>query len=658
MDSITSLFPYQLYDQIDHKYTFAQFLNLIEKFKIDPSSNISIVGIKSGEPLEFLAKILAVLLSGKKALLLPKNLYAFEQHQINETLEFTFYEKLKAFPHDNQIIPKDAEIIFLSSGSTSTPVGYGHRMDSFKAHFALFKQFFNPKGPELYAMNLPLNHVGGMMLLWRAICSGGKISNEISNQVDYLSLVPAQVEKMLQDQNNVELLKNLKALFIGGGIFSDKLKDDLNKLQIKYFETYGMTETLSFIALNQKLLDGISVNILDDQTIVIDSPTLFYCSYKNRKIEIRSGIYQTSDLGSINNGYINFLGRKDKIYKSGGEKVSKNEVEALLFKHTKLSSFIVGSVKDAKWEDMVVALCEDDVDTDLMREKLKKVAPPHLIPRFFLKKNPLLLNSIKITQKDIYKHYLFQIFDHRLINRNAEKTLVVLHGFMEDYNDFQFIEDHFIEYNILLINLPGHGNTKLNHFYSLQDLTEKLSDFLLFIPNDLYLIGYSMGGRVASLLTQLPHLKGLILISSGLGLKNEEEKYNRLKNDHELFKRFDNNHDFFHNWYGQNLFGNYQKLPSYHSALNKKMELNLEIINQSLDILSPGVFPLEQEILDQLSKFQELKVYIYGRLDLKYSNLSNDYKKIGFKTLIIEDAFHNLHKTHESDLLQNLKCIL
>lgn len=659
MDTIKSLFPYNDYDLIDHETSFADFLNLVEEFKIDPDSPIEIVGIKASSPLDFMAKILAVLLSGKKALLLPKNLYAFDLNQLNDTFEFTFFEKIKTKKHENRFLSPDSEIIFLSSGSTSTPVGYGHRLSSFKAHIQLFKNFFDPKDDEVYGMNLPLNHVGGLMLLWRAMCFKGKISTNIDNdQIDYLSLVPAQVEKMLHNQDRFLQLKKLKALFIGGGVFTENLKAELLKHQIAFFETYGMTETLSFVALNQKILDGINLYTLEDQTIIIDSPTLFYQQYKNRKSELRTSHYTTSDLGAITNQMLSFLGRKDKIFKTGGEKVSKSEVEALLFKHTKLSSFIVGSVKDPKWEDMLLALCEEEVDSEDMREKLKKVAPPHKIPKFFLTKNPKLLNGIKITQKDIYKHFLFYIFDHQFIDREKKETIVVFHGFMENYRDHYFLAEHLIDYNFLFINLPGHGKTKLSPFYSLPDLENKLFDFLSFFPEELIILGYSQGGRVAGLLTKLPHLKTLILLSSGIGLLSNLEKEQRLKSDHELFARFNNPNDFFQFWYAQKLFGNYQAHDQYQYFIQSKLSLNLAEIDQSLNLLSPGVFPLYQEMSQKLLDFTGNKYYLYGELDEKYSLLKKDYQLLNFNTIEMKNCYHNFHKTHPEDLIKALQRFL
>jgi O-succinylbenzoic acid--CoA ligase len=659
MDSIRTLFPYNDTDLIDQEMTYAEFLNLVEKFKIDPASSIEVVGIKACSPLEFLAKILAVLLSGKKALLLPKNLYAFELNQLKDTIDFTFIEKIKAFPHANQLLFSEAEIIFLSSGSTSTPVGYGHRLMSFHAHINLFQQFFNPQANELYAMNLPLNHVGGLMLLWRALSFKGRITSEIDHlPIDYLSLVPVQVEKMLQDIKGLEQLQKVKALFVGGGIINPNLRLELEKNQIAYYETYGMTETLSFVALNQKILTGISVKTLEDQSIVIDSPTLFFHSYKNKKMEMRNQQYITGDLGEVIDNELKFIGRKDKVFKSGGEKVSKSEVEDLLFKHTKLSSFIVGSVKDLKWEEMILALIENDVDNEELREKLKKVAPSHKIPRFFLKKNPKLLNGIKITQKDIYKHYLYSIFDHQFIDRQKNETIVVFHGFMETYDDFKFLENHFQNYNFLFINLPGHGKTKLSKFYSLADLEAKLNDFLLFFSGELILFGYSMGGRVASLMTKLPHLKALILISSGIGLNSDAEKLKRLNADHELFSRFQSQADFFKYWYAQKIFGSYQKTPVYLENINNKLSIDLKTIDQSLNLLSPGVFPLRESNTHSLNNFLGKKFYIYGELDEKYAALKNDYQKLQFELVEVKNAYHNLHKTHESELIDCLQRFL
>lgn len=238
------------------------------------------------------------------------------------------------------------------------------------------------------------------------------------------------------------------------------------------------------------------------------------------------------------------------------------------------------------------------------------------------------------------------------MNGEEKPTIVVLHGFMESKEDWNFLAQNFSHtHNFLLIDLPGHGKTEINIFSSLNEILTRLRDFVLLFTNNPIFLGYSMGGRLALELSEnylRPEL--LILISASLGLNSRKEKEDRLKNDLSLFSKINDNYlleDFFRDWYSTPMFLPYSQSPDYQSEIIKKSTQNYKNWEFSLKFFSQGNFPLKKT-----TEFNYPVFYISGSEDEKYSN----QKFLNHKIII--GAGHNPHKTHHAQLLAVLANIL
>ena len=101
---------------------------------------------------------------------------------------------------------------------------------------------------------LPSNYIAGKMMLVRAMVLGWNLhvvapgKNAISHDdtdYDFVAMVPYQVQYSLKSLNKI------KKLIIGGAAISKKLNDQLQGVDTEVFATYGMTETISHIAVRR-----------------------------------------------------------------------------------------------------------------------------------------------------------------------------------------------------------------------------------------------------------------------------------------------------------------------------------------------------------------------------------------------------------------------
>jgi O-succinylbenzoic acid--CoA ligase len=193
----------------------------------------------------------------------------------------------------------------------------------------------------------------------------------------------------LQVPEERERLMAIKHLIIGGGAIDEAMAEELKSFPNAVWSTYGMTETLSHIALRR--LSGpecsdwytpfpsVGVSQDDDGCLVIDAPA------------VHDGILVTNDIvelipplpvGGGQGRAFRILGRKDNVICSGGVKIQIEEVERLLRKHTQLP-FLISKCSDKKFGEAVVLLTESD-DLDSLRLLCQQVLPHFWQPRHYL----------------------------------------------------------------------------------------------------------------------------------------------------------------------------------------------------------------------------------------------------------------------------------
>ena len=189
----------------------------------------------------------------------------------------------------------------------------------------------------------------------------------VNGEITFAAMVPMQVYNTLQVPEERERLTHIRHLIIGGGAIDASLEKELRSLpgNIAIWSTYGMTETLSHIALRRingdeasewyQPFDSVKISQTDEGCLVIDAPLV--CAetlVTNDIVEIESYIYN-----KVEKLRFRIKGRKDNVICSGGIKIQIEEVEALLKPHLE-KPFMIAKKKDEKFGEIAVLLTEDE----------------------------------------------------------------------------------------------------------------------------------------------------------------------------------------------------------------------------------------------------------------------------------------------------------
>lgn len=235
---------------------------------------------------------------------------------------------------------------------------------------------------------MSLDYIAGKMMVVRALerhlklitvePSGHPLSG-LMESIDFAAMVPMQVYNSMKVPEECERLMQIKHLIIGGGAIDDALAAELKNFPNHVWSTYGMTETLSHIALRR--LSGpdasewytpfpsVKVCLNEDDCLVIDAP------------QVCSGRLVTNDIAELSAMGFRILGRKDNVICSGGIKIQIETIERLLRPHLQMS-FLITKRSDAKFGETVVLLTEGSVDE--ARAVCERILPKYYQPKVYL----------------------------------------------------------------------------------------------------------------------------------------------------------------------------------------------------------------------------------------------------------------------------------
>ena len=207
--------------------------------------------------------------------------------------------------------------------------------------------------------------------------------------IDFAAMVPMQVYNSLQVPEEKERLMAIRHLIIGGGAIDDAMEAELRTFPNAVWSTYGMTETLSHIALRR--ISGpeasewympfptVKLSTTDEGCLVIDAP------------EVCADTLTTNDIVELKpDGRFRVLGRKDNVICSGGIKIQIEEVERELKPYARVP-YIISKKKDEKFGEIVVLLTEGDTD------EMKAICEEHL-PKYHRPKLYQHIDQIPLTE--------------------------------------------------------------------------------------------------------------------------------------------------------------------------------------------------------------------------------------------------------------------
>ena len=276
-----------------------------------------------------------------------------------------------------------------TSGSTGAPKPMLVEKRRMQNSARITCDFLGLKAGDTALLCMSLDYIAGKMMVVRslerrlrllAVEPSGHPLMALADRIDFAAMVPLQVWNTLQVPEERARLEAIKHLIIGGGAIDEAMAVELRAFPNAVWSTYGMTETLSHIALRR--LNGpeasewytpfpsVSVSLTDEDCLVIDAP------------EVCAQRLVTNDIADLSaDGRFRILGRKDNVICSGGIKIQAEEVERQLQPHLH-EPFLISKRRDAKFGEIVVLLTEGAVDE--ARQICERILTQYHRPRAYV----------------------------------------------------------------------------------------------------------------------------------------------------------------------------------------------------------------------------------------------------------------------------------
>ena len=248
-----------------------------------------------------------------------------------------------------------------TSGSTGVP----KKINILKAHTVnsaiATGTFFELPSETRALLCLPASYIAGKMMLVRAIILGWDLYikapekdaiTQYDRDYDFVAMVPYQVHYSLKSLNKI------KKLIIGGGAISVDLNDQLQHVDTEVFATYGMTETITHIAVRR--INGLAksdyYNALPNVKFSLDKRDCLVIEAS----EVSDDKVVTNDLVKIiSPSSFQYFGRIDNVVNSGGVKLFPEQIEAKLAKFIDVQ-FIIASEKNQTLGEQLILILEED----------------------------------------------------------------------------------------------------------------------------------------------------------------------------------------------------------------------------------------------------------------------------------------------------------
>ena len=267
-------------------------------------------------------------------------------------------------------------VLVHTSGSTGKPKPMMVEKKRMLNSARITCDFLGLKPGDSALLCMSLDYIAGKMVVVRSIerhlhlisvSPSGHPLKDVNKEITFAAMVPMQVYNTLQVPEERERLSRIRHLIIGGGAIDAALEQELQSLpgDIAIWSTYGMTETLSHIALRRingdeasewyQPFDSVHISQTEEGCLVIDAPQV--CAetlVTNDIVEIEPYIYN-----KVEKLRFRIKGRKDNVICSGGIKIQIEEVETLLKPHLE-KPFMLAKKKDGKFGEIAVLLTEDE----------------------------------------------------------------------------------------------------------------------------------------------------------------------------------------------------------------------------------------------------------------------------------------------------------
>lgn len=292
-----------------------------------------------------------------------------------------------------------------TSGSTGTPKELWVEKQRMLNCARITCDFLGLHPGQSALLCMPLDFIAGKMMVVRSIERGLRLLTvppsshpfaTLQEVPDFVAMVPLQVARSLEVPREAEMLRQVRHLIIGGGAIDDSLQQALLDFPHAVWSTYGMTETLSHIALRR--LNGpeaslwytpfpsVHLRLTAQGTLAINAPAV--CDEE----------LITNDIVELNEqGQFRVLGRIDNTVCTGGIKVQIEEAERLLrlsLSSAMHDSFFLSWCPDSLLGQALVLLAKDSLSSDQRNQLLTAI---QTLPRYWQPRHIFYVNGLPLT---------------------------------------------------------------------------------------------------------------------------------------------------------------------------------------------------------------------------------------------------------------------
>ena len=310
-----------------------------------------------------------------------------------------------------------------TSGSTGTPKDITVSREQMILSARATKSFLKLRKGCRMICCLNTDMIAGKMMLvrameWEALIYLMKPSAVLMPKfngfwADFAALVPLQLQASLENETSKKLLNEIGTIIVGGAPISGELREKASQLRGEIFQTFGMTETVSHIALADlkaegpliyKALPGVKLKVDAEKKLIIEAPM---SGFKR--------IITQDVVDLIDPKHFIWKGRADFVINSGGVKLYPEELEAAIDAHWRKyfpeRRFFITSQTDSKLGECVLLVAEKVSSKDpLMQAFLRTLHEnihPYWMPKRLLNVDTILLTpSGKIDKRATLKSHI------------------------------------------------------------------------------------------------------------------------------------------------------------------------------------------------------------------------------------------------------------
>ena len=313
--------------------------------------------------------------------------------------------------------PDAVQGIFFTSGTSGFPKGAMLTFDNHYASALASAERLGVDPHDRWLLTLPLYHIGGMSIVFRAALYGITVVLHPHFDVDavhhaltqanitLVSLVPTMLHRLLEKYPNFKPSPSLRAILLGGAAAPASLLEKALALKLPLALTYGLTEAASQVATSTpeqtrlkpgsvgKPLSGTTVDIVDSAGKPLPPGEIGEIVVSGRTVmrgylgsEPPPHPFPTGDIGYLDSdGDLWVLTRRTDLIVSGGENIYPEEVERALMKHPSVHEACVVGVPDPEWGQSVAAAvvlrepCSGETLIQFLREQIAGYKVPRRI---------------------------------------------------------------------------------------------------------------------------------------------------------------------------------------------------------------------------------------------------------------------------------------